>query len=187
MVALRNRWEGDLKRPFRVGILMLLLLPREAGYQDLAALISRQPPTTERAQKASFTSPFGTIHQAKLSMPQPVGTTVPPSFGYTLVGLDPNSADITGSIREHLLGDEVMLASRDGALVARPVLPTIDRSHKGDYGGVRMSADAAAVKGDRLKVAAPQESAPEQIARAETERAPVPKAQTEQLELTQVE
>ena len=186
MVALRNRWEGDLKRPFRLGILMLLLLPREAGYQDLAALISREPPATERAQKASFTSPFGTIHQAKLSMPQPVGTTVPPSFGYTLVGLDPNSADITGSIRERLLGEEVMLAGRDGALVARPVLPTIDRSHKGDYGGVRMSAAAAAVKGDRLKIAPSQDVAPEQIARAET-AAPAPKAQTEQLELTQVE
>src|SRR5262249_43352143 len=174
MVALRDRWEGDLKRPFRLGILMLLLLPREAGYQDLAALISREPPATERAQKASFTSPFGTIHQAKLSMPQPAGTTVPPSFGYTLAGLDPNSADITGSIRERLLGDEVMLAGRDGALVARPVLPTIDRSHKGDYGGVRMSADAAAGKGDRLRGAPPQDTSHHPTPPAATAAAPVP-------------
>jgi spore germination cell wall hydrolase CwlJ-like protein len=187
MVVSRNRWEGDLKRPLRLGIMMLLLLPSEVGYQDLAALISRQPPATERAQKASFTSPFGTIHQAKLSMPQPVGTTVPPSFGYTLVALDPNSADITGSIREHLLGEEVMLAGRDGALVARPVLPTFDRGRKGDYGGVRKNDHAAALKGDRLKVTPPQEPLHEQVARSEAEAAPAPKTPVEQLVATQVE
>jgi hypothetical protein len=191
MVASRNGWKDDLKRPFRLGILMLLLLPSEVGYQDLAALISRQPPATERAQKAAFTSPFGTIHQAKLSMPQPVGTTVPPSFGYTLVGLDPNSADITGSIREHLLGEEVMLAGRDGALVARPALPTFDRSRKGDYGGVRKNERTTALKGDRLKVAPPQETpretAQDQTTPNETARTEAAPAAVEQLVVTQVE
>jgi spore germination cell wall hydrolase CwlJ-like protein len=187
MVASSNGWKGDLKRPFRLGILMLLLLPSEVGYQDLAWLISRQPPATERAQKAAFTSPFGTIHQTKLNMPQPVGTTVPPSFGYALVGLDPNSADITGSIREHLLGEEALLVSRDGALIGRPALPTVDRSGKGDYRGVRKNERAAALKGDRLNVAPSQEIAPEQIARAKTETALAPKTRPEPLELTQVE
>jgi hypothetical protein len=187
MVASRNGWKDDLKRPFRLGILMLLLLPSEVGYQDLAALISRQPPATERTQKAAFTSPFGTIHQAKLSMPQPVGTTVPPSFGYTLVGLDPNSADITGSIRERLLGEEVMLAGRDGALIARPALPTFDRSRKGDYGGVRKHERTTALKGDRLKVVPPQETAQDRTAPNETARTEAAPAAVEQLVVTQVE
>src|SRR5882724_716356 len=115
MAASRNRPEGGLKAPFGLGVLMLLLLPGEVGYQDLAALIARQPPLMERTQpertqKAAFASPFGTIHAAKLDMPRPVGATIPQSFGYALAGLDPNSADVTGSIRQRVLGDEAMLA-----------------------------------------------------------------------------
>src|SRR5262245_10188671 len=99
MVASRNRSEGGLKAPFGLGVLMLLLLPGEVGYQDLAALISRQPPLMERAQpertqRATFASPFGTIHAAKLDLPRPVGATIPQSYGYALAALDTKGADV---------------------------------------------------------------------------------------------
>ena len=41
-------------------------------------------------------------------MPQPVGAAIPPPLGYTLAGLDPSNADITGSIRERILGESAM-------------------------------------------------------------------------------
>jgi hypothetical protein len=152
MVASRNRSEGGLKAPFGLGVLMLLLLPGEVGYQDLAALIVRQPPLvertqSERTQKAAFASSFGTIHAAKLDMPRPVGATIPQSYGYALAGLDPNSADVTGSIRQRVLGE---------AMLARPPAgPLIDRSRKGDYGGASKSDRVVGLKGDRLKPNAP--------------------------------
>jgi len=146
MIASRNRPEGGLRAPFGLGLLMLLLLPSEVAHQDLAALLARQEPLAERLQKASLASPFGTIHEAMYTMPRPLGATIPPSYGYALAGLDPNNADITGSIRERVLGEAAMLTN----LSARPV---IDRSRKGDYGVVRSGDFGATRKGDRLVTA----------------------------------
>src|SRR5262245_66247868 len=100
MVASRNGPER-LKASFALGVLMLLLASSEVADQDLAALIG--PPVVDRTYKAAFASPFGTIHAANFVMPRPVGASLPP--GYTLVGLDPNDANITGSIRERILGE----------------------------------------------------------------------------------
>ena len=172
MVASRDRPEGGLRAPFGLGVLMLLLLPSEVGYQDLASLIARQPPVVDRSQKAAFASPFGTIHEAKLSMPRPIGAAIPPTLGYTLVGLDPNNADITGSIRERILGEGAMLAG-----------PMVDRSRKGDYGVVRKADRSIALKGDRLKPISPTEIAADEerpeaeqqtVARHESEPQPGP-------------
>src|SRR5947209_11066650 len=153
MVPSANGPEGGLRAPFGLGVLMLLLLPSEVGYQDLAALIARQPPVVDRSQKASFASPFGTIHEAKFIMPRPVGASISPSLEYTLVGLDPNNADLTGSIRERWLGESAMQPSPFGGQI-------VDRSRKGDYGIVRQY-DRVARKGDRLK---PRSDEPEQQA-----------------------
>src|SRR5215510_9967033 len=99
MVVSRDRPEGGLRAPFGLGVLLLLMLPSEVGYQDLAAFLARQPPMVDRSQKAAFASPFGTIHEAKLTLPRPVGASVPPSLDYTLIALDPSNAEVTGSIR----------------------------------------------------------------------------------------
>ncbi len=140
MATSRERPKGGLAAPFGLGVLTLLLLPSEVGYQDLAALISRQP-VPERSQKQL--SSFGTIHAANLNMPRPVGAAVPPTFGYTLAGLDPNNADITGSIRERILNERAAAGSG-------PIFPTVDRALKGD----RLNGDRiTSLKGDRLAVA----------------------------------
>ena len=79
MAAPVYRPNGVLAGTFGVGILTFLLLPTEVGYQDLVALIAREVAAGERGgmQKATIASPFGTIHPANLSFPQPVGTGVP--------------------------------------------------------------------------------------------------------------
>jgi len=141
MVTSRERPKGGYAAPIGLGVLTLLLLPSEVGYQDLAALISRQP-LSERAQKQSSSS--GTIHVANLNMPRPVGAAVPPTLGYTLAGLDPNNADIAGSIRERILNERA-------AADMEPMFPVVDRARKGD----RLTGDRlTSLKGDRLVVVA---------------------------------
>src|SRR3979411_1361884 len=127
MVASRNRPEVGLRTSLGLVVMMLWALPSEVGYQDLATLLTRQP-VVNRAQKTAFASTFGTIHEAPYNFPEPVGSSIPVPPGYTLAGLDPGHADVTGSLRERLRGG-------DGAFYATPYVgPVIDRSRKGDYG-----------------------------------------------------
>jgi spore germination cell wall hydrolase CwlJ-like protein len=140
---------------------MLLLASNEVEDQDLAALIA--PPVVDRTHKAAFASPFGTIHAANFVMPRPVGASMPP--GYMLVGLDPNDTNITGSIRERILGEAAMFAIPNSG-------PAVDRSRKGDYGVAQMEDRRVALKGDRLPSAPQPEAAdaepqPPQVAQRE--------------------
>jgi hypothetical protein len=98
MVASRNRPEGGLGTPFGLGVMMLLLLSGEVGQQDLAALIARQP-VVDRSQKAAFASPFGTIHEAKFSVADATGDSIPLPLDFKLIGFDPNDPGVSGSIR----------------------------------------------------------------------------------------
>jgi hypothetical protein len=135
--------------------MMLLALPSEVGYQDLATLLTRQP-VVNRAQKTAFASTFGTIHEAPYTLPEPVGASIPIPPGYTLAGLDLGHGDATGSLRERLLGGE-------GAFYANPYAgPVIDRSRKGDYGVAAQKDERRVVlKGDRLKTRPQGEAVPD--------------------------
>src|SRR6516164_513865 len=143
MVASRNRPEGGVGTPFGLGVLMLLLLSSEVGQQDLAALIARQP-VVDRAQKAAFASPFGTVHEAKFSVADATGDSIPLPLDFKLIGFDPNDPGVTGSIRERFLGDEASFASPYAG-------PMVDRSRKGDYGVAAGGDRLIALKADRLK------------------------------------
>src|SRR5262245_45928507 len=145
---------------------MMQLLPSEVEYQDLDGFIARQPPVVDRTQKAAFASPFGTIHEAKLVLPRPIGASMPPSLDYALAALDPSNVEVTGSVRERILGEDATLAG-----------PVFDRSRKSDYGsfGSGKSERSAGLKGDRLAPVAPlaQDEAPQRepqmIARRDSE------------------
>jgi hypothetical protein len=106
--------------PIGFGALLFALLPNTIGFQDLGALLARQPAVSGRWYKHLIASPFGTIHAAMFSMPRPVGTTIPHAPLYALANFDP--ADITGSIGSQLLGDS-----------AAPLqFPKVNRKPKGD-------------------------------------------------------
>src|SRR5262245_20531544 len=148
----RNGPRGGFVAPFGLGIVALVLIPREVGYQELAALIARQVPVVERRMGGNFASSLGPVQVASLTLPQPVGTALPPSLNYALSGLDPANADITSSIRERMLRD-VAIEMEPGMSAAL----TIDRKRKGD----RLDAKPAQVaalqstsgrKGDRWDV-----------------------------------
>jgi hypothetical protein len=120
---LRAAWEAGRRRGrARVGALALAvaLLPSHIGFQDLGALLARQPGVTARAQAALIASPFGTIHAATFSMPRPVGTAIPHAPLYALANFDPTAA--AAAIGRQLLGDP------NGPLQ----FPTVNRRDKRD-------------------------------------------------------
>src|ERR1017187_8155122 len=86
------------------GALVFVLLPNTIGFQDLGALLVRQPGVSARAQRHVIASPFGTIHAAMFSLPRPIGTAIPHPPLYALANFDPT--DITGSISSQFLGDQ---------------------------------------------------------------------------------
>ena len=111
---------------FGIGLALLAIFPDAIGFQDLGALLARQPAVAKRWQQHLIASPFGTIHAATFSLPRPIGTSIPHPPIYALANFDP--ADITGSIGRQLLGDPMApiqfpkpnrKAKRD-SLVARP-------------------------------------------------------------------
>jgi hypothetical protein len=154
MVASRNKPEGGLRTSLGLGVMMLLALPSEVGYQDLATLLTRQP-VVNRAQKTAFASAFAITHEAPYNLPEPVGASIPVPPGYILAGLDPGRIDATGSLRQRQRGSE-------SAFYADPYAgPVIDRSRKGDYGVTYKDDRRVALKGDRLKARPQGEVAPD--------------------------
>ena len=102
------------------------LLPSGIGHQDLAALAAQRPIVAAPAHSHIIASPFGTIEKATFSLPAPISEAMPPSLGIVLAGLDPGNADITGAIRERILGDIDLDDIRASSL------PQVERRLKGD-------------------------------------------------------
>lgn len=123
MVASCRGPKGGLVTPFGLSLLTFIAVPNAIGSQDLAALVARQPVIAERP--ASRFSLITTAHGAPFTMPRPLSAAMPPSLSYTLAGLDTTYAGITGSIRERLLG-EAMLVPDDVEV------PVANRRLKGD-------------------------------------------------------
>jgi hypothetical protein len=106
--------------PLCLCALAFALLPNSIGYQDLGAMLVRQPAVIERARAHLIASPFGTIHAAMFSLPRPVGTSIPHPPIYALANFDP--FDVTGSIGSQPLGDSN----------APLQFPTVNRKDKRD-------------------------------------------------------
>jgi hypothetical protein len=125
MSVLRRRpKEARYYASFGLGVLVMGLMPNTIGYQDLAALMARQPDVSQRARAHMMASPFGTIHAATFSFPQPVGTMIPepPLARLASAAVDPA---VTGSIT---------FDSGMPMQLYRPRLefPSVNRSLKGD-------------------------------------------------------
>jgi cell wall hydrolase len=84
-----------------IAAIVLTMLPARIGYQDVAAMIARQPAVGESFRAHLIASPFGTIHAATFSFPQPVGTGIPVSAGLH-IALYTASSDVTGALAEAL-------------------------------------------------------------------------------------
>src|SRR3979490_2769544 len=129
----RHGPKGALRAPFGLCVVAVglaaglpALMPNTIGHQDLGALIAQRPMAVQRWRSHGIASPFGTIEAATFSMPLPISAAMPASLSYALSGIDPGNADITGSIRERMLGDVAIDGFHESAL------PQVNRSLKGD-------------------------------------------------------
>ena len=123
MSVLRNRPKGARLVPFGFGLCIFAVIPNEVGYQDIGALLARQPGVAERLQK-HVASSASKIQVATFSFPRPIGASLPQTVTYRLASLDTSSSDVTGSVTRHPLGQTRRLQPSD--------FPVVDRSLKGD-------------------------------------------------------
>jgi hypothetical protein len=141
MVALRAGPDGGFA-PLALAVLIFLLTPTSAGYQDLGSLIAQQPQVAAHWHEHRIASPFGTIHASMFSLPRPLGTGMPDPAGFRLARFESRDGEITGSVQP--------VALREMPDPDPIVFPEVDRSHKGD-----------------LLVPRPQPRQPEEAARTE--------------------
>jgi Cell Wall Hydrolase len=123
MGALRAEPNG-LFAPLALAILVFLLTPTSAGYQDLGSLIAQQPQVASHWREHLIGSPFGTIHADMFSLPRPLGTGMPDPADFRLTKFQTLEDETAGAIRSASL-----------RAVAEPdpiVFPEVDRAHKGD-------------------------------------------------------
>jgi spore germination cell wall hydrolase CwlJ-like protein len=124
MILSRQRPKGvRYYAPFGLSALMMCLVPRPVGYQDLVALMARQSELPQRARAHIVASPFGTIHAATFSFPHPLGTIIPEPPSYQLASIGSADPEATGAL---------------GALSVQPLdrrqadFPAVNRRLKGD-------------------------------------------------------
>jgi len=123
MVALRAGPDGGFA-PLALAVLIFLLTPTSAGYQDLGSLIAQQPRVAAQWREHLIASPFGTIHASMFSLPRPLGTGMPDPAGFRPAKFEIRDAEITGTVQPVSLRE---LPDPDPI-----VFPEVDRSHKGD-------------------------------------------------------
>ena len=130
-LALRGRSSGR----FWLGAFCVALMPTSIGYQDIAALLARQPAAIP-AHAHLIASPFGTIEPATFRYGiRPIGTVMPEPPAIVRVNFDPRSLDSGAwSIGEPLAE----------AQAPQIVYPTVNRKLKGDRLPIADSAPAAA-------------------------------------------
>jgi hypothetical protein len=158
MSASRHRPKGGGRRIFGLVIFSLAMMPTPVGLQDLAALIARQSAMSDRWRQYVRVTPFGTVQAATFSFPQPLGSLIPVTPGYTFASLDPRALDITGSI-----GDP---RANPLAEPTPPIqFPAVNRTLKGDLLVPRERPVPAepSSRGDKLKKAPEKTQEPRAI------------------------
>src|SRR5580700_847254 len=93
MTASRTRALGARHSShFWLGAFCVALLPTVIGYQDIAAMVARQPAAEHHAHRHLIASPFGTIEPATFSYGhRPIGTAIPRPPTVVTVNLDTRS------------------------------------------------------------------------------------------------
>jgi Cell Wall Hydrolase len=121
-----GRSEGaPVAASFTLAALFYAFTPTSTDYDELGALIARQPEVAARWHQHLLTSPIETVRAGIFTLPQPIGTAFPGPAGLTLASFERGDPDIVGSIRANL--------TRAEPLDAAPlVFPAVNRAGKGD-------------------------------------------------------
>ena len=129
--------------PFGLSVLAMALVPRSIGYQDLVALMAQQTAVPQRVRAHMLASPFGTIHAATFSFPQPVGTLIPEPPSIQLASVGAYDPEMTGSLGRDPSGAPNM------PVRPRVAFPTVNRRLKGDLLVSRPHENEAPAEGSR--------------------------------------
>ncbi|MGB3866936.1 MAG: cell wall hydrolase [Xanthobacteraceae bacterium] len=125
MFVMRNGPKGARLASFGLGLCVFALIPTQAGYQDIASLLARQPGVAERWQQRVFSPAVGTIQVATFSFVRPIGTSLPRTAAALLASLENQGTDVVGAItRNPLLTPPRRYRTSD--------FPQVDRTLKGD-------------------------------------------------------
>jgi hypothetical protein len=123
MVASRTGPNGVFA-PLALAVLIFLLTPTSAGYQDLGSLIVQQPQVAARWREHLIASPFGTIYASTFSLPRPLGTGMPDPTGFGPASFESRGTEITGTVES--------VSLREMPHPDPIVFPQVDRAGKGD-------------------------------------------------------
>ncbi len=156
MSVVRHRPRGAAF-PFGLAAAVFFLTPSSIGYQDIAALLVRQPDVSERWREHLRSSTFGTIHVATFSFPRPIGTVIPDSLAAALTDHG-NLRDLVARARSQRATEEgtfqlASLSTADPSEVVGSIGPlgqgrapsstsqgpSVNRQAKGDFLGVKVA------------------------------------------------
>jgi len=107
MFRVRHRSSGARLAPFCFGLSVFALLPTQTAYQDLAALLARQPGVTERWQQQAIPNAFRSIQVATFGFSRPIGTETPESTPYLLASLGEMPGQLARALARRALGEPV--------------------------------------------------------------------------------
>src|SRR5262245_54667030 len=128
MDSSRSGPKGVTIVPFGLTAVMLIVVPINAGHQDVGVAMAGVPDQAQLRRQALIASPFGTIHASTFSLPRPVGTAMPEPPAVRLATLDPSALRAVAPI------DSAATRSRRELRTVTPVpLASIDRTLKGDF------------------------------------------------------
>jgi len=136
MYRVRNGSRGVRRASFGLALCAFAGAPTQLGYQDIAALLARQPGVAERWQQQAVPSAFRTIQVATFGFSRPIGTELPESAPYRLASLGEMPSALAKALTRRALGEPV-----------RPLEPS-------DYPVVNRS-----LKGPRLALPTPDSAA----------------------------
>lgn len=120
----RSRPIGAELAPFGFAALFFLLLPSQIGFQDLGAGAPQPPAASDRWRGHLIASPFGTIHAATFSLPQPIGTLIPPPPTFQRASFASADPEMTGVIPRRYGAHQDYEGAR--------AYPSVNRALKGD-------------------------------------------------------
>lgn len=124
MVRWRSEW-APVSASFGLAAFLYACTPSDGGYDDIGAIMARQPQVAAHWRQHLLTSPIETVRAGIFVLPQPIGTALPGPAGLTLASFERGDPDITGAIRANL--------TRAEPVEADPlVYPTVNRAGKGD-------------------------------------------------------
>lgn len=123
----RSRARPKGAHPVSFGLFLLVFgfFPNATGFQDLGALLARQPGVAERWQKQVLLPSIGTVQVATFNFARPIGTSSPPTAYERFANREHQQLDVTGSVSRSPL-EQIMRRLQPSDF------PTVNRANKGD-------------------------------------------------------